>query len=105
MCDVNIATGQVERQKMDLFFPGQPALEFTRIYDSTYAGSGFLGWGWRHSFNECLRWEDRRVVYDDGFGSVAALAADPESGGLANESLGLRLTNSAGLFIPEEAAG
>ena len=88
-----------------LFLPGQPALEFTRIYDSTYAGSGFLGWGWRHSFNECLRWEDRRVVYDDGFGSVAALVADPESGGLANESLGLRLTNSDGLFILEDAAG
>ena len=105
MCDVNIATGQVERQNVDLFLPGQPPIEFTRIYDSTHTGSSFLGPGWRHSFDERLRWAGGHFLYDDGLGNSGSLVANPESGLLSNEALGVSLVEERAHWILQDSSG
>src|SRR5678815_2779689 len=68
MCDVNIATGELERSQADVYLPGYLPIEFTRMYYSGNAEAGFLGRGWRHSFHQRLRRVQGIFQYEDGFG-------------------------------------
>lgn len=105
MCDVNIATGELERSHTDLFLPGYLPIEFTRIYNSRNSDAGFLGRGWRHSLNERLRIVEGVVEYDDGLGTVLKLEPDSTTSQLINQNGNVSLVEDEGQWILHDAFG
>ena len=105
MCDVNIATGELERSHTDLFLPGYLPIEFTRIYNSNNSNTGFLGRGWRHSLNQRLRIVEGVVEYDDGLGNVLKLESGSLTGQLADKNGNVSLVEDQGQWILDDGSG
>ena len=58
---VNMVTGNMYHVERDLSIPGRGGLPFVfeRSYNSRDAKTGVLGFGWTHSFNHQLKFEDK----------------------------------------------
>lgn len=66
---VDVATGRVFTDHMDVDLPGPLPLQIERIYNSGFASrSGPLGYGWSHSLDQKVWREPGKVVYqaEDG---------------------------------------
>jgi RHS repeat-associated protein len=99
MCDVNIATGELERSQADVYLPGYLPIEFTRIYYSGNSSVGFLGPGWRHSFDRRLRRVQGGFQYEDGFGDSVTFEQAPGATQLSNAARGYTLSEGEGTLV------
>jgi hypothetical protein len=100
MCDVNIATGELERSATDLFLPGYILIEFSRLYKSSNSQAGYLGRGWHHHYNERLSILDGSLYHHDGFGSCSKFESHPGlPGKLLDRSGELTLSEERGCWI------
>ena len=62
---VDVATGRLFTELVDLELPGPIPLRFERRYDSNRAGrEGVLGFGWSHTYEQKLWFELRRKSLD-----------------------------------------
>src|SRR5439155_19286814 len=102
MCDVNIATGELERSQADLYLPGYLPIEFTRMYYSGNAEAGFLGRGWRHSFNQRLRRVHGGFQFEDGFGDSVKFEGAPGATQLSNAERGYTLSETDGTLVVKD---
>ena len=66
MCDVLIATGEVEHQVIDIDLPGYPPFEFWRLYGSFSRIDGPMGARWRHSWERYLTVDGESVNIYEG---------------------------------------
>src|SRR6266851_4954851 len=105
MCDVNIATGELERSRTDVYLTGYLPIEFTRFYYSNSSDAGFLGRGWRHSFNERLRRVDGLVAFEDGFGDSVKFEKVPGTGQLVHGPGGYALAETGGNWVVQDEQG
>ena len=66
---VDVATGRVLTDHVDLELPGPLPLKFERNYASSWANRGGpLGHGWSHSLDQAVWAERGKVVYLDDEG-------------------------------------
>jgi len=62
MCLVDVTTGRLSLEQVDLTLEGPVPLELFRLYRSTGLWLGDLGWGWSHAFGYQLRERDIEKV-------------------------------------------
>ncbi|MBC2731947.1 DUF6531 domain-containing protein, partial [Thiobacillus sp.] len=94
---VNMVTGNMYHVERDLSIPGRGGLPFVfeRSYNSRDAKTGVLGFGWTHSFNHQLKFEDKApdgsaadnltstVTWIDGTGAQKFMTVAGTAGGVA----------------------
>jgi len=69
MCLVDVTTGRLSLEQVDLTLEGPVPLELFRLYRSTGLWLGDLGWGWSHAFGYQLRErEPGQLVFRGGDG-------------------------------------
>jgi RHS repeat-associated protein len=114
---VDVATGRVFTDAVDLALPGPVPLRFERSYFSSWAHrDGPLGRGWSHSLDLALWFEDDLTVFRNGEGQEIvfdrrpAAANDevfhaPSGNALARDRDGWKVTTAAGLVHRFAAAG
>jgi RHS repeat-associated protein len=88
---VDVATGKVFTDKVDLALPGPIPFAFERVWYSTSTYAGPLGHGWHHSYDAALYVEDDVVLHRAGDGRLVAFpaVAQGEEHFLRNERLTL----------------
>ena len=66
---VSLLTGEVYIEEIDFFIPGLFDLWFVRNYISSSRYDGVLGYGWYHSFDQVITYDnDNNILYRDGEG-------------------------------------
>ncbi len=94
---VNMVTGNMYHVERDLSIPGRGGLPFVfeRSYNSRDTKTGVLGFGWTHSFNHQLKFEDKApdgsagnsktstVTWIDGTGAQKFMTVAGTVGGVA----------------------
>ncbi len=102
---VDVATGKVFTDEVDLELPGPLPLKFERVWTSTSTYEGPLGHGWHHNYDMAL-WTDEEdgvavVRLQDGRYAEFALPAEEEPSYNRQEKLWLRRT-ADGYRLDEE---
>ena len=72
---VDVATGKVFTDKVDLALPGPIPFAFERVWYSTSTHAGPLGHGWHHSYDSALYVEDDVVLHRASDGRLIAFPA------------------------------
>lgn len=65
---VDVATGMMLTDAVDLELPGPIPFKMERTYYSRSTYNGPLGYGWAHSYDQFIRFEEHRIVLHDGDG-------------------------------------
>jgi RHS repeat-associated protein len=65
---VDVISGMVLTDAVDIALPGPIGFRFERNYASRSESDGPLGAGWSHTYDQWVRFEERRIVYRAGDG-------------------------------------
>jgi YD repeat-containing protein len=89
---VDVASGMMLTDAVDVELPGPIPVRFERTYHSRGAAwTGALGWGWGHNYDESIRFDDRRITLRAGDGRELYFDMVGPGGSTRNESEGLEL--------------
>lgn len=118
---VNLATGNMYHIERDIVIPGRGGLPFVfeRSYNSRDPEEGPMGYGWTHSFNHLLRFEDNNmdsvenaadtdgvtsvVTWIDGSGATKFFGVPSASG--AGIPSGTSFVSPSGVYVTAERLG
>ncbi len=101
---VDVVTGKVFTEAVDLDLPGSLPFEFERVWYSTSTHRGALGHGWHHSYDMSLVVKNDVIVARLADGRYASFEPPGPRESSWNAADRLELRRLAGGFVLEEAA-
>jgi RHS repeat-associated protein len=66
-CDVDVTTGEVIQERIDIDLPEAIPLIFSRFYSSRAKHSGVLGLGWRHNYETWAEVRNKQIIIYQGY--------------------------------------
>ena len=66
-CDIDLATGEVTHEGIDIDLPSLIPISFGRLYVSTSSGRSALGPGWSHTWQRWARFAPEGLLIHDGY--------------------------------------